>query len=465
MWIIWAALAIVVIATAALIVWQREYRLLSIWLVLMHVNPMFTIVKGATLVRSASGLAAVWLFLKERWTALPRFVYVGYVIAGWALLSVLWSPDRAAALVRGIEFFLVAVALSFPFLATNRAHFVRILSNTLIPITLLTSLTTILFRFSGSLERQYITSPLGGFILGTGTVAEIQSGRLEANVLLGEGLKAGGILSTNANRTALILGVASLAYFTIYVMFKNRFALATSVIAGIAVIATNSKTGIVLLLVSGVVTFVLWRFANGITRRSAKIVFGGLAGLVVALVPVVVLFGPRFIEASATTLEPRKVLWSSAFELVGRNPIFGSGTGSWEIFWRPISEAHGYSAAYPPHNFLLRATIELGLVGALLMLVFYVFLGIFLIRKSSPGAGSAIVRASLIAVWIWIFVHGMGDNTEYYGQIGNVPFLYLLFLAMVERGTGTSTLEQAPVPRSRTLKAAGDNSAASESSN
>ncbi|RLP83674.1 O-antigen ligase family protein [Mycetocola lacteus] len=430
MWIIWILCALAIISTVALAVIDRRDSTIGAWFALALINPFITVVKGVTALRafSLALFAIVGVRDRNRSLALSAPAIIMFGLAIWSAITALWSPDPAAALTRALEWIIASAMLGLPWVLQNPLDRVGGIAKILTPVTLLAAITTIMFRILPSIERAFFESSLAQIMFSPKLVEDVRSGRVEANVLLGDGNKAGGILSSNANRTSLILGLATLAYLGIFVYLKHRYALITALISAAAVVATNSKTGIVMLAIAPILAFILWRSTQGLTRKNLAAVAGVLVPLAIIAGVGLTLFGSRFIAASAETLEPRKAIWATAFELIGQNPVFGSGAGSWELFWAPVSEKTGFSAAYPPHNFLLRSMIDLGAIGTvgiIAVIVLFMWTAFKQLRSSTSHAGR-IAAALVIASWLWVVVHGLGDNTEYFGLLNNLPFLVLL---------------------------------------
>lgn len=76
-------------------------------------------------------------------------------------------------------------------------------------------------------------------------------------------------------------------------------------------------------------------------------------------------------------VEPRKVIWRSAYTLISQSPILGHGTGSTrpllKMEYEKIQYPLGYQESYDAHNQILETWISLGGLGVicLLAMMFY----------------------------------------------------------------------------------------------
>lgn len=432
--------ALAAIATALLAYRSRPIGFLGAAFAVMTINPAFTLVKGLTALRVAFLAAFLWFLRRPRSVSVPLIAIAPATLALWSAVTALWAPDPAAALTRALEWALVCSALLIPFVSAHRETLARTIALVCSPAVILGAVTTIGFRLLPAWEHEVFRSPLSRLFFGVANVEAILSGELESNVLLGDGMKAGGILSTNANRASLILGIAALAYAALAIHSSRRYAVVVAILAAAAVIATNSKTGIVLLAGGSVVVLLATQLLLPKTRRNLIGIGITLIAALTAGTVVLIRYGGLFFTASEEALKPRTAIWTAAPELISQQPLIGSGAGSWEIFWRPIAERTGFHEAYPPHNVILRDGIDLGLIGVILAWTFIAWMLWKLIALAFTARGSVRVAVPLLALfaWAWVIVHGQGDNTDFFGIPGNVPFLVILLALALDSGPWTA---------------------------
>lgn len=430
----WAVIAITVIAIIMISIRQRRGRALSLWMLSMGTEPLFTLVKGLTLSRMAGIIAIPVLARHVRSLRAPLFMYLPLLIGLWMLATTFWAPDRSSSLIDGLELILGALALLVPFATHFRAATAVSVAKVISPLVVLSSISVVLFAIFPALERAYYgSSTLAKLVHGPSDVAAINSGELIINVFVRGGLKSGGIFFSNANRASLVLGIAALAYLVVFLLYRLRFALVVSIIAAIGNLATLSKTGIVLLLLlpAGVLFVVLLR--RRLIRTLERPLLWATAVLLAAVTVFVVVFGTTFATAINDAMRPRLRLWGPAWDFLWMRPLMGSGEGAWLTYWAPIGEKYGYETVYPPHNFLLEAG-GIGGVGVVLaILIFFGCMIVWLWKQIGRAASmrAALVPATLLTAWLWIFIHGFGDNTMYLGLGRDVPFLVIMLLLTV----------------------------------
>jgi O-antigen ligase len=241
-------------------------------------------------------------------------------------------------------------------------------------------------------------------------------GLLEAdpnNVL--DPLKAGGIF-INANVASLFLGVASLAATLVALQSPKVQARwwACSLVCLTAVFFTGSKAGAALAIavpIGLVLAVRLRRLPGPVVLPSALVLVGTMGWLLPTLLSKV---APTYLEKSSGSYSDRSMLWHAAIRIIGESPLIGNGFGGWALAIPTVSP--GFEL--PPHNLLIAAWSNLGIWGPLLLIMFFVATFRAGLRKlaRSSSAAEALSVALALGVWMWILVHGMGDNTTVYGE-------------------------------------------------
>ena len=76
-------------------------------------------------------------------------------------------------------------------------------------------------------------------------------------------------------------------------------------------------------------------------------------------------------------------LWSNVLDYLSNNPLKGVGIGNWKIeslpYWK--YNLDGYLVPYHAHNDFLQYSVELGIIGGLVFLSFFILSFIFLIKR------------------------------------------------------------------------------------
>lgn len=197
-------------------------------------------------------------------------------------------------------------------------------------------------------------------------------------------------------------------------VWTRMAALAVLPLLVVALLASGSRGPIVAFAI-GAVALVALTAANGRARRRLLIVGGGLLGAAI-VVPLVV--PGSTIGRSLSTLvgganglssNGRSQLWSQAFGAFAQHPLFGIGTG-------------GFGALNPtepyPHNILLEVAVELGIVGALLIVGIVVGAAARLVAVWRAAEGrdrldaAVIITLFITALVNALFSGAIEDNRE-----------------------------------------------------
>jgi O-Antigen ligase len=182
----------------------------------------------------------------------------------------------------------------------------------------------------------------------------------------------------------------------------------------VALIASGSRGPVVAFAVGAIVFFGLTA-TNREARRRLLLVGAGLLGA--AVVVPLALPGSSIGRAISTLLgsgaglssNGRSELWAKAFAGFAKHPLFGVGTG-------------GFASLNPtlpyPHNLLLEMSVELGIVGILLIIgVIAGFATRLRVVWQTMNGRDKIDAATLIALFVMIFVNALfsgaiQDNAE-----------------------------------------------------
>jgi len=387
------------------------------------------IIIAVTLLRAATVPAGI----RPRAPALVKIMVVAGAIA---MLSILWSPDRTNALDVSIRWISLAALVHFARISTELGG-TRVLGRALgglSPVVMLQALSTIVFRIDPAAEHTYYESDAAYTLIGSGAQALFTPAGGN-NVL--DASRSAGIFFLNSNRASMVMGVALMAYLG-YTLTR-RALWCIPIIAALAggIGFGGSKTGLILLVALPIIAYLA---AHAATAET----FGGRLGtaaiglaLILAIVPVVTIVGEDFLDASASSLKPRLELWGEALRAIVENPWAGLGFGGWNARWLRGDVRVGF-ASYPllSHNWILQAALDAGIVYLISNAIVVLTILAFFRRTLSADKG---MRANLLASvcaagWLWVFFHGLGDNTSAVGEPQNAVFLAIL-VAMASRGS------------------------------
>ncbi len=190
-------------------------------------------------------------------------------------------------------------------------------------------------------------------------------------------------------------------------------AIAACPVLVVAMIAAGSR-GPVLAFLFALIVLIALTAAGGRARRRLMQVAAGLL-VATVVVPAIVpgSAAGRALSAilggsSGLSTNGRAQLWSQAFTLFGQHPLLGIGTGGFSAL-----NVESY-----PHNILLEAASELGLVGVAVLLGFLLtaLTRLFALWRRSPAArklDAAVVISLFLAALINAFFSGaIQDNQE-----------------------------------------------------
>ena len=162
--------------------------------------------------------------------------------------------------------------------------------------------------------------------------------------------------------------------------------------------------------------------------RRRYLLFGGLfAGSGAILAAILANAGLR--DAMVEAFVGRTAIWGFGAKSFQDTPILGLGYGGWDAGFPAYAAQNGIYRSFPPHNLLLAAWSATGIAGLVLSLVFFVLV-FRLVFRGLTGRTSIDRRfvAFAGAAVAWIFIQGMGENTDIFGEIHLIPVLALLLV-------------------------------------
>ncbi len=315
----------------------------------------------------------------------------------WSAISLLWAPSPSGGR-SDIAFFLLTggtIALGYCAYEAD-VDFTAVIRTWVIAACLQTGLV-LLFRFNHSAALHFLTSGVAKLVVNPGSLSTLLTTG-HNNVL--SPTKSGGLF-LNANAGSVMSGVATVMSVYLAVRLRQgRWWLIAAVDAG-AVVASGSKTGQILLPISLLIAWALWR-----NRPVARWVLP----LTLMVVVSILILGAQPPAVSVNSLDARQFLWSQARAAISSSPFLGLGYGGWDLRESPYFPFVG-SASYPPHNLFLNTWLASGIVGLALLLLFLWETW----RVALRGPDRALGTATAVA-FAWTVIHSMGDNTSIFGD-------------------------------------------------
>lgn len=363
--------------------------------------------------------------------ALTPLVRAIFALTGGALVAALWSPKPGEAIFTALSWMTLGAVILFAahLVGADGMKAVGLVGAAFTPVVLIQAFSTVLFRFNPAIESSYYRSGLAPLFVGA--KGQLLDTPLGANNVLNLE-RAGGVLFVNCNRATMVMGVFALFYLSYGLLSHKRWPFIPAAILAAAIFFAGSKTGITLLIVLPFVAIQLSSLARGknpasrmLTLISATVV----AGIGVQLVSI---FGDAYISASQETLLPRLALWGESWRAIRESPLLGLGFGGWIERWQQGQVLLAFTPR-PAHNWVLQAAMDGGVVYLGLSVAFVVVtLRLIVSTLTRPTSSRVRTGRALAGMgFVWVFIHGMGDNTALYGDPANIAVLGLLAALLV----------------------------------
>ncbi|WFE50009.1 O-antigen ligase family protein [Micromonospora sp. WMMD1155] len=361
------------------------------------------------------------------------------------LLALAWSPDPRAGLplIALLGQFVVTLTLMVQAVRQDDGLLRRI-EPWYWPWIVVEALLVLVFRVLPGVEDAFLRS-IAGLVSGQNTVAALFTG--SPNNVFDEA-KSGGVF-VNANVAGLFLGVNAVAAFAIATITGSRWTRMVGFVALAAVPVTGSKSATLLAVALPASVLAVRRLTrarragsgeplpsrHGSHRRPVgrRLALGLVGTGVLGVVGAVVLAAELgFLQALAKSFGDRTAIWGFGAEAFLRDPLLGLGYGGWDAGFAAYAREHGIYRSFPPHNVLLAGWAATGLAGLVLIAVFFALTLRLAVRAVNTGGH----RHRTFALWAtaavaWTLIHGLGDNTEIFGDIHLIPILSLLVAYLV----------------------------------
>lgn len=278
----------------------------------------------------------------------------------------------------------------------------------------------IYFRFNPLQEISFLRSSIADIFVGVGAKGLFNG--FANNVLDPE--KSGGLF-VNGNVASMSAGVGVFLILVLLNRFGTKWLFIPLILEIASVIATGSKTGVTLLVLLALLSWFISVFARKSRATWLLPLFLLIVAASFAIPSLLTRLFPSFTQDTSFSLDTRIGIWNAASHLFQTNPLFGLGFGGWEREIVHYPSAQGL----PPHNLLILTWANGGFFSALLLLVFISFSFTYFL-SAIFHSDSAKERNQLVfsfAAIIWIFAHGMGDNTFIYGESHELMLTALAF--------------------------------------
>jgi hypothetical protein len=307
--------------------------------------------------------------LRFAWSFVPMFG-----LAIWTLASVFWASDKFASLVSAFNWSAALVLLWSTAQLVHSGLRLRLVAAAAFGLLLVLLVQGYYYRFVDlpDLQQNWMQHH-GDLLKEQGALASsTEAGQIEKNIM--GGVPTGFNVSRNTYAAVLVL----LMVIAAGVMLQRRadgdgyaslLAILPAIALGLVMLYAfvQSKTAFATPVIAAGLLAILWRYRPWISAHATKLYWWGV-GLFVLLIAAVVGHGLKHGTLVHVSLTFRWQYWVGAARVFVHHPWLGTGWanfGSWYTAYRLPQAAEEPS---DPHNFLVRAFVELGVVGGILMI-------------------------------------------------------------------------------------------------
>ncbi|WP_158701647.1 O-antigen ligase family protein [Lentibacillus sp. Marseille-P4043] len=302
-----------------------------------------------------------------------------------------------------------------------RYEYIDIILKGIAIITIPISIINIIFFLYPESEIIFLKSEIAGWLMHPGTVNGLFEGSPN-NIL--DPTKAGTVF-VNTNVAAVFFNILYWIGLSIYLANKNKIYLFISLLHLSAMLTTNSRAGILSLVLSSVIVFLIFSKRN---LKTLSCFIFGIPIFVIGIIWVLMLgdFSNILDRLSVNTIEndPRMSLWSS-IPIIVDNYILGLGFGGWEQFHN-----------MPAHNIFLIIWLQSGLLGLFAILLLF----IYILKESYRGIRKQYINIIVFASTIIVLIQGSFDN--YFLNNLRISLLYFLLVGLIFSSRGPSNKQK-----------------------
>ena len=323
------------------------------------------------------------------WSHLPMAL-----LAGWMALSVTWSADRFAAMVSAASFISALVVL------WSMTQLVRSWARLRLAIAAIVGLLLV-YVAAGSeyyfvelraTQREFYSDP-ARYLLNMG----IEPGSFEATQFKNR-LDSGGvgIFSTSPNTYAAVLVMMSVVAAGAMIQraaHRDHWGwiipfILTAPLAAVLLHHTQSRTAMALIVLAALLLAAVGVLRRWLATRS-KLAFWLGAGIIALGMLAGIGHGLARGNLVEKSLTFRWYYWTGAARMLAEHPLRGVGWANFGLYYPAVRGPLAVEEVKDPHNFLVRAFAELGLVGGALMVAWIMRMWWELTRPVAPAAGQA----------------------------------------------------------------------------
>ena len=241
----------------------------------------------------------------------------------------------------------------------------------------------------------------------------------------------------------MILGMGLILFVEEAISIKNDnkekkiINLFASIIVVYALILSSKRSPLIAAMLSIIIVYIIASKKNVVRNIfilviSCTIIFG-VYKFLLPQIPGLSTIADKFEaldESDAGVLNGRNQLWQIAIELMHKNPIFGSGYGSYQIY---AKEKNAITTS--AHNYYLQVMAELGIIGLLMYIISFIcgiIMGIKLLNDSSnKDQTSNFNKKIALEIQFFVLIYSITSSALLYYYI-LIPY----FLAVASERSG-----------------------------
>ncbi len=161
-----------------------------------------------------------------------------------------------------------------------------------------------------------------------------------------------------------------------------------AVAAGASLLLTASKGAIAAGFLGSIAAIVIVVF-NGWARRHWRLLTAATAGFLVLALAAVALYGIHRGGLPSASMQVRWQYWQASVDIFRHHPLRGVGPGNFPDIYLTHRHAGAEEEVKNPHNVIMQALTEYGLIGGILYLGLLVWMLLKLAAPAKPRAASA----------------------------------------------------------------------------
>ncbi|HEY8749111.1 MAG TPA: O-antigen ligase family protein, partial [Tepidisphaeraceae bacterium] len=297
-----------------------------------------------------------------------------FLLAGWTLLSALWAPDKFIAAIAAAHWAAAIVLLWAASQLVYQWRHMRIVAGVSFGLLLILLVQGYYYRFVDLPDlRHEWEKDRAGLLNQRGTEdRSFEARQIEMNVLSGE--VAGFSLSRNTYAALLVLlGIISAGVAVQRIADRDSLGWSVPIFVVLAFAMlmlyryVESKTAYATPFIGAILLTIIGKRRQWIAAHARRLYFGGITCFLLG-VAAVVGHGLKHGTLFQLSLTYRWQYWVGAARLFIHHPWLGVGWANFGNSYLAFRLPQAIEQPKDPHNFLVRAFVELGVLGGALMI-------------------------------------------------------------------------------------------------